>query len=126
MPVVFFELALFRFNYLIVIQIKMKKDILFGIVVCALPALCHSQSSTTQLPNGVIVHQAQGVERVNEPVKNEAVKVRTIADWTLSECMDALAHTEMKLKDASDVDRERYLNGKALIVQRINELKSTR
>lgn len=104
----------------------MKKIIFFGVVVCALPALCYSQSNTAQLPNGVIIHQAHGVEGVVEPVKNEPVKIRTVQDWNLSECMDALAHTEMKLKDASDVDRERYLNGKALIVKRINELKSIR
>lgn len=102
----------------------MKKGFLFGIAV--LPALCHAQSNATQLPNGVVVHQAQGVENTTVPVKNEPVKIRTIQDWNLSECMDALAHTEMKLKDASDVDRERYLNGKALIVKRISELKSIR
>lgn len=104
----------------------MKKIILFGIVVCGLPALCHSQSKTTQLPNGVIVHQAQGVEGVVEPVKNEPVKTRTIQDLTLSECIDALPILEIKLNEASPSDRERYMREKELLVKRMNELKSSK
>lgn len=103
----------------------MKKLILFGICVWALPALCHSQSNTTQLPNGVIVHQAQGVEGVQEPKKIEPVQIRKIQDWTLPQCIDALSFVMMKLNEASsDLDRERYLNDRDQINQRINELKS--
>lgn len=102
----------------------MKKIILFGIAVCVLPALCHSQSKTTQLSNGVIVHQAQGVEVVPESVGNKPVKNRTIQDWNIPECADALRYLEMKLGNAEESDRERYLAEKAKIVQRMNELKS--
>ena len=103
----------------------MKKLILFGLYVCALPTICHSQSNTTQLPNGVIVHQAQGVEGLVEPEKVEPVQVRTLQDWTLPQCIDALSFVMMKLDEASsESDRERYLNEKALITKRINELKS--
>jgi hypothetical protein len=102
----------------------MKKGFLFGIVV--LPALCQAQSNTTQLPNGVVVHQAQGVESITAPVKNQPVKIRSVEDWTLSECMDALPFLEIKLNEALPTDRERYLHEKELLVKRINELKSSR
>jgi hypothetical protein len=100
----------------------MKKMILLGIAV--LPVICHAQSNTTQLPNGVIVHQAEGVEGAVKPVRNEPAKARTIQDWNLPECTDALRYLEMKLENAEVSDRERYLAEKAKIVQRMNELKS--
>lgn len=102
----------------------MKRLILFGLSVCAIHTSGHSQSNTTQLPNGVIVHQAQGVEGVVEPAKTEPANVRTIQDWNLPECIEALAHTELKLAEASESDRERYLIVKAQITQRMNELKA--
>ena len=102
----------------------MKKTILLCITV--LPVIGHAQSNTTQLPNGVVVHQAQGVESTTYPVNNQSVKVRTVQDWTLSECIDALPFLEIKLNEASPVDRERYLHEKELLVKRINELKSSR
>jgi hypothetical protein len=100
----------------------MKKIILLGIAV--LPVICLAQSNTTQLPNGVIVHRAEGVEKTVEPVINHPVKTRTIQDWNLAECIDALNQVEMKLENAPGSDRERYLAAKAQIVDRINELKS--
>lgn len=103
----------------------MKRILLFGLFVYALHTSGHSQSNTTQLPNGVIVHQAQGVEGIVEPVKNEPVKPRTIQDWSLAECIDALAFVTIKLNESPDADRARYLDTKAQIEQRMNELKST-
>jgi hypothetical protein len=103
----------------------MRKLILLGLYVCASHTLCHSQSNTTQLPNGVIVHQAQGVEKIPELQQNEPVRVRTVLDWSLPECIDALAHTELKLAGATEADRERYLAEKTRIIERINELKGS-
>ncbi|MNK05552.1 hypothetical protein D3C87_234350 [compost metagenome] len=103
----------------------MRKLIFLGLSVCALHTLGHAQSNTTQLPNGVIVHQAQGVEGAVEPKKTEPVKVRTIQDWSLAECIDALPLLMMKMNESSEKDRERYLETKVQIEQRINELKST-
>lgn len=105
---------------------KMRKFILLGLCASILPLAGHSQKNTTQLPNGVVVHQAQGVEETPELKKEEPVRVRTLLDWTLPECIDALAHTEMKLSEATEQDRERYLVEKARLVQRIQELKATR
>lgn len=101
----------------------MKKVFLLGIAI--LPALCQAQSNTKQLPNGVVVHRAQGVESITEPVRNQSVKVRTVQDWTLPECIDALPFLEIKLNEALPTDRERYLYEKELLVKRINELKSS-
>lgn len=103
----------------------MRKIILLGLYAPFLPLAGHSQTITIQLPNGVIIHQAQGVEETPETKKEEPVHVRTMLDWSLPECIDALAHTEMKLNEAAETDRERYLIEKAKLVQRINELKGT-
>lgn len=103
---------------------NMRKVILLGLYATVLPLAGHSQTNTTQLPNGVIVHQAQGVEGTPETRQEEPARVRTMTDWTLPECIDALAHTEMKLNESSGEDRERYLIEKARLVQRINELKA--
>ncbi|WP_343634478.1 hypothetical protein [Fluviicola sp.] len=102
----------------------MRKIILLGLYASFVSLAGHSQTNTTQLPNGVIVHQAQGVEKTPEAKNEKQVHVRTLQDLTLPECIDALADTEMKLNEASEADRERYLAEKARIVQRINELKA--
>ena len=103
----------------------MKKIVILGLYASIVPLAGHSQTSTTQLPNGVIVHQAQGVEGTPETKKEEPVRISTMLDWSLPECIDALAHTEMKLNEAVESDRERYLIEKARLVQRINELKAS-
>ncbi|MNE38833.1 hypothetical protein D3C87_02940 [compost metagenome] len=103
----------------------MRKPIFLGLFVCASHTLCHSQSNTTQLPNGVIVHQAQGVEKTPESKTIEPVRVRTIQDWNLPECIEALSHVSIKLNEAAPSEREYYLNEQARITQRINELKGS-
>lgn len=103
----------------------MRRLIFIGLFVCASQTLCHSQSNTTQLTNGVVVHQAQGVEGTPEAKPVEQVRVRTIQDWNLPECIEALTYVEMKLNEAAPSQREYYLNEKARITQRINELKGS-
>ena len=103
----------------------MRKLIFIGLFVCASNTLCHSQSNTTQLPNGVVVHKAQGVEMTPESKLVEEVRIRTIQDWNLPECIEALASVEIKLNEAAPSEREYYLNEKARITQRINELKGS-
>lgn len=93
----------------------------------SLPHTGHSQSNTiNKLPNGVVVHQAQGVEGVVETEKNDTLNIRTMQDWNLAECMDALPHLEMKLNEAAGSDRTYYLREKELLLNRIDQLKSTR
>lgn len=104
----------------------MRKGIFLGLCVCASHTLVHSQSNTTQLPNGVIVHQAKGVENTPESKQIEAVHLRTIEDWNLPECMEALSEVSIKLNEASESDREYYLSEKNKLTKRINELKSTK
>ncbi len=103
----------------------MKKIVILGLCICASSIYGHSQSTTNQLPNGVVVHSAQGVEGTVSTGSTEHVKVRTIQDWTLAECIDALPFVMMKLNEASESDRERYLIEKTKIDQRIVELKSS-
>lgn len=114
------------FYNIVIPLLKMRKIILLGLYASLIPLAGHSQTNTTQLPNGVVVHQAQGVEGSPEVKKQETVRVRTLQDWTLPECIDGLVHTEMKLNEASGADRERYLIEKNRLVQRINELKSVK
>jgi hypothetical protein len=104
----------------------MRKGILLGLYVCASHTLGHSQSNTTQLPNGVIVHQAEGIESTSEPKKIEQVHNRTIEDLNLPECIEALSQVSIKLNEASESDREYYLSEKNKLTKRINELKSTK
>jgi hypothetical protein len=50
---------------------------------------------TTQ-SNGVVVHESAGNEGFILPQTSET-KVRTIEDWTLPECIDALRHIADKM-----------------------------
>lgn len=66
----------------------------------------YSQTSTT-LSNGVIVHEAQGVEgsqKQSEKVSN----VRTINDWSLAECIDAEPYFYNKLTTAASEEDKQY------------------
>lgn len=103
----------------------MRRLIFIGLFVCASHTLGHSQTNTTQLPNGVVVHQAQGVEGAQKPKVIEQVPVRTIQDWTLPECIDALAYVEMKLNEAAPSEQAYYLDEKTKITQRITQLKGS-
>lgn len=81
-----------------------------------------SQSTTTQ-SNGVVVHQAQGVEtpKVNPSTGSTP---RSIEQWSLAECIDALSFLEMKLEEAYTAeDKEKYTVQRDQLLLRINELK---
>lgn len=47
--------------------------------------------------NGVVVHESAGNEGFNASSQPQAVVVRTIQDWTLPECIDALRVIQEKL-----------------------------
>jgi hypothetical protein len=52
---------------------------------------------TTQ-SNGVVVHESAGNEGFTLPQTSETVvKVRTVEDWTLPECIDALQYIADKI-----------------------------
>ena len=91
--------------------------------ICVVPFTGSSQTNTTQLPNGVVVHQAQGVEGLTEK-KSEQPIVRTMETWTLAECIDALPYLEIKLSEATnEEDKQRYQTQKVALEKRIAELK---
>lgn len=76
--------------------------------------------------NGVVVHESSGVEGFSQaPVTGSAV--RELNDWSLPECIDALAYIDAKLQYLSDTEedksmRMRYMEQKAAIESRRKQL----
>ncbi len=103
----------------------MKKTLLVWCGCCALSISASAQnaSQTTQ-PNGVVVHESIGVEGKVEQTTPVTI-VRTIDDWSLAECIDAMTFVDIKLIEASDEDKPRYLEQKAVIQKRIDSLNPT-
>lgn len=101
----------------------MRKFFTLTFVAFLVPLTGSSQTTTETLPNGVLVHQANGV--ANTPVQSlEIPKMRTMEDWSLAECVDALRAVEIKLNEASDEDRPYYEGEKEKLVARIALLKN--
>ena len=82
-----------------------------------------SYSQTTTQSNGVIVHQAEGVEGTPEK-KSEQPVIRTMETWSLAECMEMLPYLESKISTATEEDKQRYMTQKVALDKRIAELKS--
>lgn len=101
----------------------MRKMISLCLGICIVPFTGSSQTNTTQLPNGVVVHQAEGVEGTPEKKSDQPV-IRTMETWTLAECMDMLPYLESKISTATEEDKQRYLAQKVALDKRIAELKS--
>lgn len=73
----------------------MKKLIVCLMTIAGSAPLMAQQTEVKTLANGVQVHQAKGnEERLPEVV---APEVRTINDWNLSECIDALTAIDGKI-----------------------------
>lgn len=56
----------------------------------------YAQESTKTLENGVIVHSSQGMEGPATTVPATSNQQRSISDWNLAECLDALAIIDLK------------------------------
>ncbi len=96
------------------------KLLLTGALSMSLFAL---KAQTTQ-PNGVIVNEAIGVEgKILPQTKIESV-TRTINDWNLAECIDALHVLELKINEASTEEKISYSNQIELIKERMKELET--
>lgn len=94
----------------------MKKQLLLISGFLLYSVFSYSQTSTTQ-PNGVIVHEAQGVEgsqKQSEKVPN----VRTINDWSLAECIDAEPYFYNKLTTAASEDDKKYYNAQVEMLRK--------
>lgn len=101
----------------------MRKFLTITFVSFLVPLSGSSQTTTKTQPNGVVVHLASGVE--NTPVQSpESPKVRTMDDWSLAECIDALHALDIKLNEASDEDRSYYEGEREKLVARITLLKN--
>lgn len=80
--------------------------------------------SQTVQSNGVVVHEALGIEGKVEVAPPSVTVVRTINDWSLAECIDAVQVLEMKKAEAPVEQRVIYDNQLSLINERIHALKS--
>lgn len=102
----------------------MRKQVLLISGISLLSVFCHSQTPTIQ-SNGVIVHQAQGVEAPSKPVSTEPV-VKTIYEWSLNECLDAEPYFYSKLQNAAtDEEKKYYTDQIAILQKRKAELTNT-
>ncbi len=71
------------------------------LVFCLLGIPCvfgqhETHKAVKQQSNGVVILESTGVQSASEPFKSNPV--RTIDDWTLPECEDALRYIDEKLK----------------------------
>jgi hypothetical protein len=88
---------------------------------------CFAQTANeqvTQLPNGVIVHPCIGNEGYVPTSSNvsSTVEIRTVTDWSLAECIDALRVIDEKCLMLSVQECSTYDSLKNSIQQRIHEL----
>lgn len=96
-------------------------------VFCFFPILAFCQNGNQTKPvatqsNGVIIHESAGNEGFVQPVAAVSPVVRTISDWTLPECMEALRIVDEKMahltESEEDAERRRYyLEQRTLIEQ---------
>jgi hypothetical protein len=94
----------------------MKKQLLWISGISLVSVFSYSQTSVTQ-PNGVIVHQAQGVEA---PLKSDPSQpiVKTINEWSLAECLDAEPYFYNKLQNAATEEEKNYYSDQVAILQK--------
>jgi len=79
-----------------------------------------SFSQTTTAENGVVVHSATGTGSYEMPAI-PLTTVRTLEDWTLPECIDAISEIEDKIYVLNSDDAERrayYISEKTRIEER--------
>lgn len=103
------------------------------IAVLCLPIVAFSQQSNplrqvAQQSNGILIHESAGNEGFVRPADpSPAPVIRSVSDWSLPECEDALRFVAEKLAMLTDSEedaaqRARYLAQRDLIEQRRNVL----
>jgi hypothetical protein len=77
------------------------------------------------LENGVVVHPAVGIEGIPVPQTNSLSIQRSISDWNLAECMNALQDIDLKCQElGSAACAEVYGEQRSQIELRIHSLTS--
>lgn len=108
----------------------MKKRAIFFLFLCGTgTSFAQSTAQTKQVStsqNGVVVHESAGVEGFYTP-PGPQVTVRTIDDWSLAECIDALKAVDDKLStlgysEEDQASRTTYLAEKQKIEARKEQL----
>jgi len=103
------------------------------LVFAVLPGIFYAQQEQRQVstqPNGVIVHESAGNEGFIQPEQQQGQKVRTISDWNLAECIDAIRAIDEKLLYLTDsaADQQRgagYLAYKQQVTERKDYLMNS-
>lgn len=93
-----------------------------GISMFGYSQTSNSAISISVQSNGVIVHQAAGVESVSAPSVS-TVQHRGVIDWNWAECIDALRLIDMKCTQLSAEECNRYADQRKAIELRMTELK---
>lgn len=72
-------------------------------------AVSYGQEQTTTLENGVVVHQAVGMEgSVQNQTTTTAAHSRTVNDWNLSECLETLEIINQKCQQITTEECNAY------------------
>ena len=89
-------------------------------------AFSQTSGKTTTLENGVVIHQAHGVEK-EESTINSIPERRDIDQWSLEECIWAIDIIESKLNAAVNKDQRMYYTDQLKAVNiRIEQLKRSK
>jgi hypothetical protein len=78
-----------------------------GVLLCpGFTAFAQIKEITTTQPNGVVVHNATGVASTTPITEDVTRQPRTLADWNLAECIDAIPRIEDKIYLLGDSEQE--------------------
>lgn len=53
-------------------------------------------------PNGVRVYESTGVQSEKKVLKTTEVKTRTVSEWSLDDCNNALYYIDLKINEVKD------------------------
>jgi len=84
------------------------KSILSIFFVAGISAHSYCQEQTITLENGVIVHQAVGMEGTVQNQTTSSAQTRTVNDWNLSECLETLEIINQKCEQISSEECNAY------------------
>lgn len=77
--------------------------------------------------NGVIVHQATGVEGVVLTTTETPVQVNSFENWSIEQCQEVINYIQIKSKEScSKKESEAYLEQLNMLEERVKVLKSTK
>ncbi len=108
----------------------MNKTSLLLLVLIGFPASLDAQEQTVRQvavqPNGVVVHEAAGVEGFTPTTVQQQPSGKPVSEWNLAECIDAARIITRKLEkataEANEQEAQRYQTALAEIEARKQQL----